>query len=123
MVLGGVIMQVKVIEVIGSNIAVSASKGELLLKELSGAIKNSTNVELDFKGITDLTTAFLNVAIGHLYKNFSSNQLNEKLRITNLDSLDMYLVKQVIDRVKKNEKEEDELKQLIREVMDDGENS
>lgn len=123
MVLGGVIMQIKVIDVIESNIAVSASKGELLLKELSEAIESSTNVELDFKGITDLTTAFLNVAIGHLYKKFSSEELNEKLRISNLDSIDLYLVKQVIDRVKKNEKEEQELKQLIREVMDDGENS
>lgn len=123
MVLGGILMKISVKKVIDSNIAVSASKGELLFKEVSNALLQNDYVELDFSEITDLTTAFLNVAIGHLYKNFSSEELNEKLKLLNLDELDMYLVTQVIQRVKKNEEEEEEFKQLIKEVLDDGESS
>jgi len=123
MVLGGVKMHIIAKDVIGSNIAVSAVKGEVLFNDLSAALNSNDTVELDFMGITDLTTAFLNVAIGHLYKEFSSEELNVKLKISNLDDLDKYLLMQVVERVKMNQQEEEDFRKLINEVLDDGDNS
>lgn len=116
-------MKVLAKDIIGTNVAVSASKGEVLFKEVSMALNSNDVVKLDFVGITDLTTAFLNVAIGHLYNEFSSEELNRKLEIINLDNLDKYLLMQVIERVKMNQQEDENLKRLIDEVLDDGENS
>ncbi|MGE7623584.1 STAS-like domain-containing protein [Viridibacillus sp. NPDC096237] len=114
-------MKVNVRDVIGSGIAISATKGEIVYKELTLALKENVNVELDFEGITDLTTAFLNVAIGHLYSEYSGEELNDKLDILNLDELDKYLLKQVIERVKMNQDEAKEFENLVKEVLDDGE--
>lgn len=116
-------MNILVKEIINSSIAISAKKGELLYSALNPLLKSNPKVTVDFNGITDLTTAFLNVGIGHLYNNYSSAELNTKLQIVNLDELDKYLLTQVIERVKMNEAKEEEFKELIREVMDDGENS
>lgn len=116
-------MEIKVGEVIGSGIAISASKGELLFAAIDKGLKSHVKVVVDFDGITDLTTAFLNVGIGHLYNNFSSKDLNLKLEIINLDDLDKYLLQQVIERVKLNQAKEAELEALIREVIDDGDNT
>lgn len=116
-------MNIKVKDIIDSGIAISAKKGELLLASINKGLQAHSKVLVDFDGITDLTTAFLNVGIGHLYDNFSSQELNQKLEIINLDELDKYLLSQVIERVKLNQAKDAELEALIKEVMDDGEDT
>lgn len=123
-------MRAVVKEIIETNIAISAKKGELLFDKLNemllvnDAHQSKEKVIVDFDGITDLTTAFLNVGIGHLYNTFSSEELNERLEIINLDDLDIYLVNQVIERVKLNKsKDNEELELLIKEAINDGEDS
>ncbi|CCU57721.1 STAS-like domain-containing protein [Bacillus subtilis] len=116
-------MNVVVKDVIQTNVAISAKKGEVLYNALNKELGKNQNVIVDFEGITDLTTAFLNVGIGHLYNSFSSQELNEKLDIINLDDLDQYLLVQVIERVKLNQSKEEEFEALIREVMNDGDDS
>lgn len=116
-------MQAIVKEIIETSVAISAKKGELLYNALNQILSTSPKVVVDFDGITDLTTAFLNVGIGHLYKSYSSQELNEKLEIVNLDELDKYLLTQVIERVKMNKTKNAEFEALIREVMNDGDHS
>ncbi|MEZ2715442.1 STAS-like domain-containing protein [Niallia circulans] len=116
-------MRAIVKEIIESNVAISATKGELLFNSLNATLKENEKVIVDFNGITDLTTAFLNVGIGHLYNNFSGKELNEKLEVINLDDLDKYLLSQVIERVKLNQSKEAEFEALIREVMNDADYS
>lgn len=116
-------MEIKVNEVVGSNIAISTEKGEMLLKTIKKALELDEVVTVNFEGISDLTTAFLNIAIGHLYNDYSGGDLNKRLRVKCLDDLDMYLVSQVIDRVKMNKKKEDEFTNSIREVLDDGDDT
>lgn len=99
-------MNMIVKDIIGTSIAISATKGEVLYKALNAVMQTNEKVVLDFEGITDLTTAFLNVGIGHLYNNFSNIELNKKLEIINLDDLDRYLLSQVIERVKLNQQNE-----------------
>lgn len=116
-------MNVAVEKVIGSKIAISSEIGKKLYEELNNLLREHSKIILDFEGITDLTTAFLNVGIGHLYNDFSSRELNDKLEIINLDDLDQYLLSQVIERVKLNEVQKEEFNTLIEEVIEDGRGS
>lgn len=116
-------MILKVNDIIDSNIAVSSKKGELLLEKIKEALVKEDKVVVDFEGISDLTTAFLNVAIGHLYTSYSRVILNSKLELINMDELDSYLLSQVIERVKMNEEEEAEFTALIKEVLNDGDDT
>lgn len=114
-------MNLNVKAILGTPIAVSAKKGEILFNEIKSSIENG-DTTVDFGGISDLTTAFLNVAIGHLYNELSADYLNKHLTIINLDELDKYLLSQVIERVKLNEKKEADLMSLIGEIIDNGNN-
>lgn len=112
-------MIVTVKDVVQSSIAVSADKGEILHSYLEDKLKSNEKVVVDFDGITDLTTAFLNVGIGHLYNKFTGQELNQRLEIVNLDELDSYLMAQVIERVKLNQDNESKFSALVREVLDE----
>lgn len=87
-------------DIIQSKIAVSPEKGKLLYEYLFAHIDGENHVKLSFEGIDDLTTAFLNKAIGNLYNHFSSEKLNRYLSITEIDDLDKYLLNKVIFRAK-----------------------
>lgn len=97
---------INVTDVLESRIAVSPQKGTMILSKLSESIRDNEVVELDFEGVKDLTTAFLNVAIGDLYKEFSSEQLTNCLILKNINDLDSYLIKEVIHRVRNKEQKE-----------------
>lgn len=109
---------VQVKDIIQTKIAVSPEKGEILFNYLFKQISNNICVYLSFRGIEDLTTAFLNKAIGNLYNHFSSETLNQCLKITEIDDLDKYLLKKVISRAKLDVKSDSQLSSEIDEVFD-----
>lgn len=57
-------------------------------------------VELDFAGVSVFASAFFNFAIGQLLKDLSPNQLNERLKITNLSPNGYSILKRAIDNAK-----------------------
>ncbi|MEG6574863.1 MULTISPECIES: STAS-like domain-containing protein [Bacillales] len=87
-------------DVIQSNFAVSPENGDKVYNLLKERLSNKELTVLSFEGLDQITTAFLNNAIAKLYNNFSSEQLNKYLKITDLDTYDKYLLKKVIERAK-----------------------
>lgn len=87
-------------QIIDSSIAVSPAKGELLCSEIIDNIERKENICINFMHIEQLTTAFLNNAIGILYKKYTSEELNKYLKVEGLDDLDKFLFAKVISRAK-----------------------
>lgn len=98
--MGKTFKNIKVLEVINRDSAVSSDDGENVYTNIIDAITEGFIVELDFSGITLMTTAFLNSAIGQLYSKFSSEELNTSLKLKNVAQEDGILFKKVIDRAK-----------------------
>jgi len=94
------ILQLNVKDIIGRDTAVSSDDGETIFKKIDEHLKNGDTVELDFSGISLMTTAFLNTAIGQLYSIYNSNQLNSLLKLVNVAPEDTILFKKVIERAK-----------------------
>ena len=69
-------MKINVKELIHTEFAIKAEKGEILYNELEKWIKK------DFDGIEASTTRFFNVSIGKLYKKYSSD-IVEGIKIEN----------------------------------------
>lgn len=109
--------KLRVTEIIGSKTAVSPEKGEILFREINNEISEKRNVDVDFSEVEDLTTAFLNKAIGNLYNKFTSDELNKYLKISGMDELDKYLLGKVITRAKLDIKTNLKLKESIDEVF------
>lgn len=89
-------------ELIGTDLAVSTENGQKVYEIIEENLDKSQQIVLDFDGISLIITAFLNAAIGSLFKNqkYSAEFLNENLLLKNVDSNDAYLFGEVINRAK-----------------------
>ena len=104
-------------EIIKSEFAVSPEDGNTVYEIIKREIESENQLELDFEGIDIMTTAFLNNAIGNLYRNFDKQQLNMYINMANISDCDLALVKKAIDRAKITFN--DETKNSIREEFED----
>lgn len=93
-------MLVKVKDFIQGTAAVSSDDGDLLFEEINNSLKSNSILTLDFEGITLITTAFLNSAIGQLYSKYTSTDLNNHIKLVNIADEDKILFIKVIERAK-----------------------
>jgi len=82
-----------------SDIAVVAEDGKKVNAEIRKYLENDEPVVVDFEGVDLVNTAFLNTAIGELYKDYTSDFLNKYLTIL-LNESDFKSLKLVIERAK-----------------------
>lgn len=112
---------VKISEIIGDNLAVTADKGEKVFEVLKQNIENNEESILDFTGITDLISAFSNVALGKLYDISEPSKLNELIKVKP-DSLHPD-DRKTIEKSLKNSKKKRELdKNFQKRLLDNLEN-
>lgn len=69
-------------EAVGSPFCVSNSDGVKVYDAIIDHFKKNDVVEISFNGVTRLTTAFLNAAIGQLYNEVSEEKINNLLKYT-----------------------------------------
>lgn len=79
-------MEINVKELIKTEFAIKAEKGEILHKELEKGIKKNEEIVLDFSGIEASTTRFFNVSIGKLYGEFSEETI-DNIKINNANEV------------------------------------
>lgn len=89
-------------EIINNNIAVATEAGDKVFNQLIACFDAGKQIRLDFEGITILTTAFLNAAIGQLYSQgkYDSVFLNKSLKFVNIQPEDKPLFVMVVNRAK-----------------------
>lgn len=95
-------MNISIKDIISSNFAVSTDDGDKIYGLLNLYFRKEEKVVLNFDGITLMTTAFLNAAIGQLYSNsqYSSDFLNNYISLVNVDEQDKHLFGLVVKRAK-----------------------
>ncbi|MDY3443452.1 STAS-like domain-containing protein [Riemerella anatipestifer] len=95
-------MRIFVKDTINTDFAVSTEDGNTIFELLKENFLQDKMVSLDFSGITLMTTAFLNSAIGQLYSTdrFSSSFLKENLKLENVQDHDKPLFALVVKRAK-----------------------
>lgn len=106
-------------DIIGSQIAMATEAGDKVFNTIYSYLKQTTNVTLDFSNISILTTAFLNAALGQLYgeKTFTSEFLNEHLKIVNVQDEDKALFPIVIQRAKEYFKNREDFEDSANQVF------
>lgn len=93
-------VSVRVFEVVGSALCVASDDGQKVHDQVAAALRGNHKVELSFRNIKSLTSAFLNAAIGQLYGEFSEEQIRTGLSVVDATQDDLLLVKRVADRAK-----------------------
>jgi len=91
---------IRIYDEVGGDSAISVEDGEKLFTKIDQAFSQNLSVTLDFQNINLIITAFLNAAIGQLYSKYTSEQLNQNLKLENIKPEDVRLFKIVIERAK-----------------------
>lgn len=92
---------IKIYEVVGSSLCVSADDGQLVYDQIAAAVRNNRSVELSFLNVSSLTPAFLNPAIGQLYSEFSDELIRKHLSVTDMENDDLALLRCVVETAKR----------------------
>jgi hypothetical protein len=82
---GNSMTRIELVRAVASPFCVSNEDGVMVHAKLAEAISNNSTIELSFKGVTRLTTAFLNAAVGQLYDEFSDEKIERHLKIVEAD--------------------------------------
>jgi uncharacterized protein DUF4325 len=91
---------INVFEAVGSPLCVASDDGQRVYDRIASAFKEDKNVTLSFLNVSNLTSAFLNAAIGQLYGTFSEDQVRAKLKVKEMQPDDLALLKRVVDTAK-----------------------
>ena len=78
-------VQLKLIKLVGSELCVTPEEGQLVYNEVVALLEKKKKVDLCFEGISILTTAFLNSAIGQLYGKFSDEVIQANISYSGVD--------------------------------------
>ncbi len=96
---------------------ITPQEGQPIFAEIDRFLNEGYKVVLDFGGIDLMTTAFLNVVIGNLYKDHTSEQLKERLDFKNCNISTTERIKRVIETAKQFYKDKDGLEQTFDDVV------
>ena len=113
-------METKVIKLndyLTLNSGITPEEGIPLFETIVRAFKEGCNVTLDFSDVSILTTAFLNVVIGDLYKDYTSEYLKERMALVNFTDSTAARIKKVTDNAKLFYKDKESYSKDVEEAL------
>lgn len=110
---------INIVNIIGDAYGVEAEDGQKVFRLIVKAFKDKKNVTLSFQNIEMLTTAFLNTAVGQLYKDFSEEYIRENLKVSEISASGKVALKRVVETAKLYFKDPEALKRSIDEITED----
>lgn len=108
-------------EVVGSQLCVASDDGQKVHDQLAKALREGRRVTLSFANVTAVTSAFLNAAVGQLYRSFTSDQIRALLTVEGIEPDDLALLKRVNDTAKEYFRDPERFKAAERTVLGEDE--
>jgi hypothetical protein len=115
------VINISIANVIGDVYGVEAGEGQKIFELIQKAFAEECKVVLSFLNIEILTSAFLNTAIGQLYKDYSEDKIKENLQVENISESGKILLKRVVDTAKlfyKDKNAFSRLQKSIEEILE-----
>jgi len=107
--------------IVPSGLCIASDDGEKVYLEISNALKEEYQVFISFEGVKDLNSAFLNAAIGQLYKGeIKWDAIRKNLKTKNATQENLHLIKRVVERAKAFFREPERFVNATKEALGDG---
>ncbi len=110
---------INIVNTIGDIYGVEAEDGQKVFELIVKAFGDQKKVILSFQNIEMLTTAFLNTAVGQLYKDFKDDFIRNNLKVSEISESGKVALKRVVETAKLYYKDPDALKRSIDEITQD----
>ncbi len=108
---------INIVNVVGDEYCVEAEEGEKVFKLIQRSLNEKKYVKVSFLNIKLLTTAFLNSAMGQLYRDFSEETIRQYLSVENLSDSFAVSLKRVVETAKLYYKDPEALRNSINEIL------
>ncbi|GEM_PF-109503 len=108
-------------DLVGSEFCVEAKDGDIIFKAISESLSLELSVEISFQNVEMLTSAFLNTAIGQLYRDFSEEKIRALVKVVDIADADVALLRRVIETAKLYYKDPAWLEESVRRIMGEDE--
>jgi hypothetical protein len=109
--------KIDIYNIVGEAFCVEADDGEKVYKRIKTAFEINRKVLLSFLNVKMLTTAFLNTAVGRLYKDYDEQFIKENLRVENMTESGLVSLKRVVDTAKLYYKDPQAMEESIKEIL------
>ena len=110
---------INIVNTVGDSFCVEAEDGQKVFELIKKVLLEKRKVTLSFLNVEMLTTAFLNTAIGQLYREFPEEVIKENLKVENLSQNGIVSLKRVVDTAKLYYKDPDAMQKSIYEILGD----
>lgn len=108
---------INIISVVGDSYCIEAEDGEKVFALISKAIAENKKVILSFLNVEMLTTAFLNTAVGQLYRDFSEEKIKDCLSVKDMSQNGLNSLKRVVDTAKIYYKDPEAMQRSINDIL------
>ena len=117
-------IKINIYNEVGGSAAVSDTDGQKVFDKINMALKAGNSVLLDFVNIDMVISAFLNTAVGQLYKeDYTVEFLRSNVKTTNMKKDDRDILATVLKRAKEyyqNPEYREKLDEALKEELDNG---
>jgi hypothetical protein len=113
-------IRISISSIVGGGICVAASDGQAVHREIYKVISSGERAEVSFFGVTRMTTAFLNAAIGQLYGEFDADTLRKHLAPpVDFEEWHLRRLKMVVDRAKAYFSDRKRIEEILDSIEND----
>jgi len=110
---------INIVNAVGDSFCVDAEDGQKVFELIKKVLSEKRKITLSFLNVEMLTTAFLNTAIGQLYRDFPEELIKENLKVENMNQSGLVSLKRVVDTAKLYYKDPDAMQRSINDILDD----
>lgn len=110
-------VKISVFNLVGSSFCVEATDGDAVFSSIGKALKQGQPVEISFQNVEMVTSAFLNTAIGQLYRDFTEDKIRASVKVVDIADADKALLRRVIETAKLYYKNPDWLEESVKQIM------
>ncbi len=114
---------ISIVEIVGSGHCTASEDGQKIYQAIISRLKDNNDVILSFQNVEDLTSAFLNAAVGQLYSELSEQHIKDHLSVVDASQDNLVLLKRVVDRAKEFFKNPDRIKKITRNLLGDADDA
>jgi hypothetical protein len=108
---------INVFNIVGNSFCIEAGDGQKVFEMISKVLRDNKSVKISFQNVEMLTSAFLNVAVGQVYKDFSEDDIKKRVSVEQMAPDDMALLKRVTSTAKLYYKDPERMEKSINEIM------
>ena len=110
---------ISIVSTLDDSVCVETEDGQKIFELIKVALSERRTVKLSFLNVEMLSSAFLNSAIGQLYRDFPERLIKENLIIENLSLSGGVSLKRVVSTAKLYYKDPEAMQKIIDDILDE----